>query len=73
MDMPKLVKAAGSWHKMASNWVFIAIAVLTAVKTQWGDVFSAVLPDSWYAPIVAILAVLGVVARLIDQGLENHA
>ena len=67
----KLVSNAGSAHKMASNWMFILIAVLTTVKDQWEDVFAAVLPDAWYAPIVATLAVFGVVARLIDQGLDN--
>lgn len=66
----KLISTAGQWWKMASNWILIAIAILTVIEQQWIDVFSPVLPESWYAPIVAILAVLGVIARLIDQGIK---
>lgn len=68
----RLVSNAAQGYKMASNIVFALIALLTVVQEQWVEVFSPVLPESWYAPTVAILAVLGVVARLIDQGLKDE-
>lgn len=67
----RLVSNASQFYKMGSNIVFVLIALLTVVQEQWVEVFAPVLPETWYAPIVAILAVLGVVARLIDQGLEQ--
>lgn len=67
-----LVRSHKHAWKMASNWVFVAIALLTGVEAQW-DVFSKVLPQEWYAYVVAALALLGIAARLIDQGLEDHA
>lgn len=66
----RLIPESGKWYLMASNWVYIAIAILTLVESEWVPIFSPVLPESWYAPIVAILALLGVVARLIDQGIK---
>lgn len=66
----RLIAESGQWYRMASNWVFILIAILTTLEQDWVPVFSQVLPESWYAPIVAILAILGVVARLIDQGIK---
>lgn len=66
----KLVNNVSQFYKMGSNIVFVLIALLTAVQEQWIDVFEPVLPQSWYAPIIAVLAVLGVVSRLIDQGLK---
>lgn len=66
----KLINEAGAWWRMASNWVFIAIALLTVVQEQWVEVFAPVLPETWYAPTVALLTILGVVARLIDQGIK---
>lgn len=68
----QLVSNASQGHKMASNIIFALIALLTVVQEQWVEVFSPVLPESWYAPAVAILSVLGVVARLIDQGLPHE-
>ena len=59
--------AKHSW-KFASNIVFAIIAVLAGIKEQWEEVFSAVLPDEWFAPIVAVLAILGIIVRHIDQG-----
>lgn len=66
----RLVTNASQFYKMGSNLVFFLIAILTAVQEGWLEIFSPVLPESWYAPMVAVLALLGVVARLIDQGLK---
>ena len=66
-----LVKEASQGWKMASNWVFTAIALLTVVQEQWVEVFSPILPEAWYAPTVAALAILGVISRLIDQGIKS--
>lgn len=66
----RLVSNASDFYKMGSNIVFILIALLTVVQEQWVEVFSPILPESWYAPVVATLSILGVAARLIDQGLK---
>lgn len=64
-----LIPEAKQWYKMASNWLFAAIAILSGVEAKW-DVFSTVLPEAWYPYVVAILAFLGIIARLINQGIK---
>jgi hypothetical protein len=68
--MPLIPNAKHSW-KFGSNIMFLLIAILSGVESRWEGVFSQVMPQEWYAPIVAILAVLGIVVRHIDQGLEE--
>lgn len=65
-----LIKESSQFYKMFSNWVFVIIALLTVVQTQWNDVFSKVVPDSYYPYIIAALSLLGVVSRLINQGIK---
>lgn len=67
-----LVRNANQWYKMGSNLTFILIAVLSIVRQQWDEVFSLVMPNEWYPYLMAVLAVLGVFARLYDQGLDNE-
>lgn len=64
------INEASQFWKMASNWVYFAIAVLTAVQEQWVPVFSNVMPEQWYPYVVAVLAVLGVFVRLLNQGIK---
>lgn len=68
----KLVSNANQGWKMASNWVFILIAVLTVIQQEWAEVFSPIMPAEWYPYIVGALSLLGVAARLIDQGLPKE-
>lgn len=66
------IPEAKHFWKMASNWMFLAIAILTGIKEQWHDTFAAVVPDSWYPYLVAIIALLGILARVINQGIKRN-
>lgn len=65
-----LIKEASQFYKMFSNWVFVLIAVLTVVQSEWGEVWSKVIPDGAHPYIIAALSLLGVVSRLINQGIK---
>lgn len=67
----RLISNAKDGWKFASNIVFLIIAVLAGVKEQWDDVFSAVVPNEWFPAIVAVLAILGIIVRHIDQGIDE--
>lgn len=68
----KLIAEYKHWWRMASNWMFALIALLTAVQDNWAA-FSEVVPQSWYPYIVITLTVLGIASRLIDQGVQKNA
>lgn len=65
-----LIKEASQSWKMASNWIYAIIAILTVIQEQWIPVFSAVMSQDVYMLTVLGLAVLGPIARVINQGIK---
>lgn len=68
--MRLISNAKDSW-KFASNIVFMVIAILAGIKEQWDEVFAHVIPNDWFPAIVAVLAILGIIVRHIDQGIDE--
>lgn len=65
-----LIKEASQSWKMASNWIYAIIAILTVIQEEWIPVFSAVMSQDVYMLTVLGLAVLGPIARVINQGIK---
>lgn len=67
----KLVNNVSKMPLMASNWASALIIIVAGVQAQWDDVFSAAIPEQYQTGIYAALALMAIIGRAVDQGLEN--
>lgn len=65
----KLVKNVSSLGKAYSNWAAAAVFIVAGIQSQWGEVFSKAIPEQYQPIIYAVLALVAIVGRAVDQGL----
>ena len=67
----KLVKHWKKSHKFWSNWCSVA-AVISIVFSQIQPELRAALPPKVFAWVALVCVILGVIAKIFDQGFDKE-
>lgn len=62
----KLVSYADKWYKLWSVWAMVLLAVYPWLATNW-DILGAYIPEKYRPLLGALLGLLGIVTRLVQQ------
>lgn len=62
----KLIKEYKQWYKLWSVWLFALVGLYQWAEANW-DVLHAIIPKEYQGTAGLVLAVLGIVSRLVVQ------
>lgn len=62
----KFISEARQWYKMWSVWFFALVGVYQWLEANWAAL-DATIPENMKGAAGVVLAVLGIIARLIKQ------
>lgn len=62
----QFVKEAKHWYRLWSVWLFALVGIYQWLESNW-PALAETIPSEWHGAVGVVLAVLGVLSRLVVQ------